>query len=118
MTVAQDLSQHCRRAEHAAVDDVLHHPRISRDARKNSAADFRRQRAPDVEHFLLLLVEKDRAGLFPTIGAQFEHLLDEYRGETDAEAISRCALSHTAARRVGETVASRNRLKSALEDAR
>jgi F-type H+-transporting ATPase subunit delta len=73
---------------------VLHHPRVTRERKKKILAGvFHDQVRPDVEHLLLMLVEKDRAALIPNVATEFARLLDEHRKETDAEAISAVPLT-------------------------
>jgi len=68
---------------------VLHHPRITRERKKSLLAQIFQGRVhPHVEHFLFLLVEKDRADIIPNVAEQFNRLLDEHRRETDAEAVT------------------------------
>lgn len=73
---------------------VLHHPRITRARRKEIlhkvfGGDVRQ----DVENFLFLLVEKDRANIIPNIAREFARLVDVHRGAADATAISAVELS-------------------------
>jgi F-type H+-transporting ATPase subunit delta len=73
---------------------MLHHPRITRERKKEVLHQvFEGQLRPDVEHFLFLLVEKDRASIIPNMAAEFERLLDEYRRVTDAEAVTAVPLT-------------------------
>ena len=73
---------------------VLHHPRISRERKKELLKQvFENRVRADVEHFLILLVEKDRAEIIPNVARQFGILLDEYRRETDAEAVTAVPLT-------------------------
>jgi len=73
---------------------VLHHPRISRERKKQLLKQvFENRVRADVEHFLILLVDKDRAEIIPNVARQFGILLDEHRRETDAEAITAVALT-------------------------
>jgi F-type H+-transporting ATPase subunit delta len=73
---------------------VLHHPRVTRQKKQEILATvFHDQVRPDVEHLLLMLVEKDRADIIPNVASEFARLLDEHRKEADAEAISAVPLS-------------------------
>ncbi len=73
---------------------VLHHPRISRERKKQLLEQiFANAIRPDVEHFLMLLIEKDRAAIIPNVAAQFARLVDEHRHETDGEAITAVPLT-------------------------
>src|SRR5688572_8176556 len=73
---------------------VLHHPRISRERKKELLRQvFKNSVRSDVEHFLILLVEKDRAEIIPHVARQFGILLDEHRREADAEAVTAVPLT-------------------------
>ena len=48
---------------------------------------------PDVEKFLFLVVEKDRAILLPQITSEFYRLFDEFRGQADGEVTSAVPLT-------------------------
>lgn len=73
---------------------VLHHPRITRERKKELLRGIFEGRVHHhVGHFLMLLVEKDRAAIIPNVAEQFGRLLDEYRREADAEAITAIPLS-------------------------
>lgn len=73
---------------------VLQHPRITRDQKKGILSKvFQDQVRPDVIHFLLMLVEKDRASMIPSAAKEFARLLDEHRQEADAEAITALPLT-------------------------
>lgn len=68
---------------------VLRHPLISRE-RKTAILRtlFESSLPPLVEHFLFLLVEKDRAGMIDTVSTEFAQLVDEHQGIANAEAVS------------------------------
>jgi F-type H+-transporting ATPase subunit delta len=73
---------------------VLHHPRITRQRKQELLQQvFEGRVRPDVEHFLFMLVEKDRAVIIPNVAEQFLRMLDEYRREMDAEALTAIPLS-------------------------
>ena len=73
---------------------VLHHPRITRERKKEILHHvFGGQVRPDVEHLLLMLVEKDRASIIPNVASEFARLLDTHRGEADAEVVSAVPLT-------------------------
>jgi F-type H+-transporting ATPase subunit delta len=73
---------------------VLHHPRITRSRKKELLAQvFAGQIGTNVQNFLSLLIEKDRATLIPEAAREFERLLDEHRHEADAEAVSAVPLT-------------------------
>lgn len=73
---------------------ILHHPRVTEEKKKQVLAQvFAGQVSSDVEHLLLMMVEKDRASLIPGVASQFNRLMDEYLKETDAEAVSAIALT-------------------------
>ena len=73
---------------------VLHHPLITRERKKEVLAQvFSGQIQPDVQNFLFLLVERDRASIIPNVAQEFARLVDEYRMVTDAEVVSAVPLS-------------------------
>lgn len=73
----------------AELMTVLHHPRITQARKKEILAHvFGGQVNTDVEHLLLMMVEKDRATIIPNVAAQFNRLMDNHLRETDAEATS------------------------------
>ena len=78
------------------LSSVLHHPRIPRE-RKRAVLHgvFGGRIHKDVENFLFLVVEKQRAVLLPQILQEFNRFVDEYRGEADAEAVTAVALQPT-----------------------
>lgn len=73
---------------------VLHHPLLDL-AKKQSVVRsvFGGQIRPDVEKFLFLVIEKNRAIVLPQIVHEFDRFVDEYRGEADAEAVTAVPLS-------------------------
>jgi len=74
--------------------NVLRHPRITRERKRDLLHHiFEGRVQPVVENFLFLLIEKDRSGVIPNVAEQFRELLDEYRREMDAEAISAVPLT-------------------------
>lgn len=73
---------------------LLNHPRVTHARRKEVLHHiFGGNILPEVEHFLFLLIDKDRAHILPNIAREFGRFVDEYRGEADAEAISAVELS-------------------------
>jgi F-type H+-transporting ATPase subunit delta len=66
---------------------VLHHPRITRARKKELLHHiFEGNVREDVEHFLFLLVERDRASIIPAVVREYSRRVDEYRGEVNAVA--------------------------------
>lgn len=73
---------------------VLHHPLIGLEKKKSVLhAVFSGSVRPDVEKFLFLVVEKNRAVVLPQILVEFNRLFDEFRGEADGEVVSAVPLS-------------------------
>jgi F-type H+-transporting ATPase subunit delta len=73
---------------------VLHHPLLSRDKKRAILHGvFGGSVHADVENFLFLVIEKDRAAILPQILEEFNRLFDEYRGQADGEVISAVPLS-------------------------
>ncbi len=73
---------------------VLHHPRVTRERKKEILHHvFGGNVRPDVEHLLLMLVEKDRASIIPNVAREFARMLDAHRGEADAEVVSAVPLT-------------------------
>lgn len=75
--------------------NVLRHPRITRERKKELLHKVFGGVRADIERFLFLLIEKDRAAILPDTSREFDRLLDEHRGEADAEAITAAPLSET-----------------------
>jgi len=74
--------------------NVLRHPLISRSRKTEILRSlFESSVTPLVEHFLFLLVEKDRAGMIDSVNAEFIRLVDEYRGIANAEAVTAVAMT-------------------------
>ena len=68
---------------------VMHHPLLTLDKKQSVLrAVFGGRVRPDVEKFLFLVVEKDRAVMLPQIVDEFDRMVDELRGESDAEAVT------------------------------
>ncbi len=66
---------------------VLHHPRITRERKKELLHKiFDGNVRADVEHFLFLLIEKDRAPIIPAVVREYSRMVEEHRGEVDAVA--------------------------------
>lgn len=81
-------------AQSPEIMQVLHHPRITRERKKGLLHHiFEGRIHPHVEHFLFLLIEKDRADIIPHVARQFNRLVDAHRREADAEAITAVPLS-------------------------
>ena len=93
--VAQGLSDVVAATHDSAqLMTVLHHPRITREKKKAVLHGiFGGSVRADVENFLFLVVEKDRAVLLPDMARAFNRLVDEHKGEADAEATSAVPLS-------------------------
>lgn len=73
---------------------VMHHPLLTLDKKKSVLrAVFGGRVRPDVEKFLFLVVEKNRAVMLPQIVDEFDRLVDEFRGESDAEAVTAVPLA-------------------------
>ncbi|MBV9868299.1 MAG: ATP synthase F1 subunit delta [Abitibacteriaceae bacterium] len=86
---------------------ILEHPRITRDRKKELLRQVFSESVPaDVEHFLFLLIDKERANIIPEVLVAFARLLDEYSREVDVEAVT--ALPMTEA----QTEALRQRLEA------
>lgn len=72
---------------------VLRHPLISRERKTEILRTlFESSLPPLVEHFLFLLVEKDRAGMIDTVSEEFARLVDEHQGIANAEAVTAVAM--------------------------
>ncbi len=77
-----------------AIMQMLHNPQVTHDRRKALLQQiFAGNIRPDVEHFLFLLIDKDRAHILPDVSRDFNRFVDEYRGEADAEAVSAVPLT-------------------------
>lgn len=73
---------------------VMHHPLLTLDKKKSILRQvFGGQIRPDVEKFMFLVVQKDRAVMLPQIVHEFDRMVDEFRGQADAEAVTAVALS-------------------------
>ncbi|PQV64713.1 ATP synthase F1 subcomplex delta subunit [Abditibacterium utsteinense] len=72
---------------------VLHNPLLPREKKRAILHGIFGSVHADVEKFLFLVVEKDRAILLPQIVGEFNRLVDEFRGEADGEVVSAVALS-------------------------
>ncbi len=73
---------------------VMHHPLLTLDKKKSILRQvFGGQIRPDVEKFLFLVVQKNRAVMLPQIVTEFNRMADEFRGEADAEAVTATPLS-------------------------
>ena len=73
---------------------VMHHPLLTLDKKKSILRQvFDGHIRPDVERFMFLVVEKKRAIMLPQIVAEFDRMVDEFRGQADAEAVTAIALS-------------------------
>ena len=76
------------------LQTVLQHPRITRERKKELLHDIIEDKvSADVEHFLLFLIDKQRAPLLHRTITQFARLFDEYRKQVDVEAVSAIALT-------------------------
>ena len=81
-------------AESPQLMSVLRHPRITRQRKSELLkAGFEGRVLPIVEHFLFLVIEKDRASILPNVAGQYKILLDQHRREVDAEAVSAVPLT-------------------------
>jgi F-type H+-transporting ATPase subunit delta len=68
------------------VREFLETPRISSEAKQKALRDAFSRRVPEhVLRFLLIVVEKRRQSLLPTIAAEFHALVDEVEGRVRAE---------------------------------
>lgn len=73
---------------------ALHHPLLTPEKKQAIVRGvFGGKVRPDVERFLFLVIEKGRAVLLPQMVEEFDRMVDAYRGQADAEAISAVALS-------------------------
>jgi F-type H+-transporting ATPase subunit delta len=73
---------------------VLHHPLLSREKKRAVLHGiFGGSINADVEKFLFLVVEKDRAVILPQILHEYFRLFDEYRKQADGIVVSAVPLS-------------------------
>ena len=72
---------------------VLHNPLLPRAKKRAILHGIFGSIHADVEKFLFLVVDKDRAILLPQMVDEFNRLVDEFRGEADGEVTSAVALS-------------------------
>lgn len=72
---------------------VLHNPLLPRERKRAVLHGIFGSIHPDVEKFLFLVVEKDRAILLPQIVEDFNRQIDEFRGQADGEVVSAVPLS-------------------------
>jgi F-type H+-transporting ATPase subunit delta len=93
--VAANLSEVIEAVESSRqLASVLHHPLLSRDKKRAVLHGvFGGSVHPDVEKFLFLVVEKDRAVILPQILSEFNRLFDEFRHQADGEVVSAVPLS-------------------------
>ncbi len=94
--VSQDLSQVLATARNEPqLMQVLTHPRITEKRKNELTGQIFGDLRPTLQAFLRLLITRDRVGLLPAIGVHFEKLVDEWKGEADAEATTAVELSET-----------------------
>ncbi|RYX86661.1 F0F1 ATP synthase subunit delta [bacterium] len=68
---------------------VLHHPLLPLEKKQAVIRGvFGGKVLSDVENFVFLVVRKNRASVLPQIMDAFDRLVDEYRSEADAEAVT------------------------------
>ncbi len=92
--VSQDLSQVLATAhDEPQLMEVLTHPRITATRKNDLTSHIFGDLRPTMQAFLRLLITRDRVGLLPAIGVHFEKLVDEWKGEADAEATTAVELS-------------------------
>jgi len=73
---------------------VLQHPQITRERKKELLKQvYQESVGSDVQHFLSLLIDKDRSELLPQVVQQFGRLLDEHNQEMDVEATTAIPLT-------------------------
>ncbi len=73
---------------------VMHHPLLTLEKKKSILrAVFSGRVLPDVEKFLFLVVQKNRAIMLPQILTEFDRMVDEFKGEANAEAVTATPLS-------------------------
>jgi len=73
---------------------VMHHPLLTQQKKRSIVREiFGTQIRPDVENFLFLVMQKNRAVLLPEMVREFERMVDEFRGEADAQVTTATPLS-------------------------
>ena len=73
---------------------VMHHPLLTLEKKQAVLRGvFGGRVRPDVEKFLFLIVEKNRAVMLPQIVEEFDRMVDEFRGQADAEVVTAQPLS-------------------------
>ncbi len=72
---------------------VLHNPLLPRAKKRAVLHGIFGTVHSDVEKFLFLVVEKDRAVLLPQIVEEFNRQVDEFKGEADGEVVSAVPLT-------------------------
>lgn len=72
---------------------VLSHPRITQTRKKEVAQAIFGTLNEEVSGFMRLLIERDRVDLITFIVRDFGHLVDEWKHEADAEAVSAVPLT-------------------------
>ena len=94
--VSQDLAHVLATAHNEPqLMEVLTHPRITEKRKNELTAQIFGDLRPTMQAFLRLLITRDRVGLLPAVGVHFEKLVDEWKGEADAEATTAVELSQS-----------------------
>jgi F-type H+-transporting ATPase subunit delta len=79
------------------LDAVLNNPAFELNSRKKILLEVanRLQLSPVSNHFLALLLERDRLTYLPSIVATYRQMLNESRGRTEAKVVTATALDAT-----------------------
>lgn len=94
--VSQDLSQVLATARNTPqIMEVLTHPRITPRRKNELTGQIFGDLRPTMQAFLRLMITRDRVRLLPAVGEHFDKLVDEWKGEADAEATTAVELSET-----------------------
>ena len=94
--VSQDLAHVLATAhDEPQLMEVLTHPRITEKRKNELTGQIFGDLRPTMQAFLRLLITRDRVGLLPAVGVHFEKLVDEWKGEADAEATTAVELSQS-----------------------
>ncbi len=118
--IAEEFKQVLNILNDPKINDVLHHPKTSKE-RKGKLVKLM-SLSPIMENFLLLIVEKSRENLLPSIEHYFEQLALDAQQKIIAEVVSAVPLTKETleslelklARLTGKTVLLQTKLNSSI----
>src|SRR5919107_1047814 len=105
-SIAEELEQFSSTSTESRLGAVLSNPGFALESRKKILLEVAKslQLSSITEHFLSLLLDRDRLAFIPSIIASYRHLLNQLKGRVDAKVTAAEPLSAIAIERLRDSL--------------